>query len=347
MLGISIYPGMDYSVDELKDYMKRANDLGIKTMFTSAHIPEVGDNFLEDFKSILEESSRLGFTSIVDISKDYYDKLDMKEYKIDYLRFDFGFTMEEMAKISREKNFGISINATTLTEKEIEEYTKFGGDLSKVNACHNFYPRRDTGISEELFVEKNNFIKEYGIKTMAFIPSQNKKRGPVYEGLPTLEKHRYLKAIVSAQHLMKLGVDYIIIGDEMASDEELKALASLNDDITTIPIILSEGLKENELELLKATHTNRMDPGEYAIRSQESRLIRRNTIIQNNTVKRNKYSVTIDNKLYERYQGELQILKKDFHEDSRVNVVGDGSDGALLIDNLEPGEKFNFYIINK
>ncbi|MBC8591317.1 MupG family TIM beta-alpha barrel fold protein [Wansuia hejianensis] len=344
MIGISIYAGLDYSKKELLEYMNRANDLGVRTMFTSAHIPEVKENFLEDFKSILEESSKLGFTSIVDISKNYYEKIDIKNYKIDFLRFDYGFTFEEMAKIIKENSFGASINATTLTEEEVNEFIKHGVDMSKVNACHNFYPRRDTGISEELFIEKNKFIKKYGMNTLAFIPSQNKKRGPVYEGLPTLEKHRYLKAIVSAQHLMKLDTDFIIIGDQMASDEELKALSSLKKDVTTLPIILSDGLGNIELELLKATHTNRMDPGEFVIRSQESRLIKNGDIIQKNTIKRDKYAVTIDNILYNRYEGELQILKKDLHEDNRVNVVGDASEGALLIDNLAPGERFNFYI---
>jgi hypothetical protein len=345
MIGVSIYPGMDSSIEEILDYMNKAYSLGIKTLFTSAHIPEVKENFLKDFKRVLEESSRLGFTSIVDISKNYFDELDMRKYKIDYLRLDFGFTIEETAKISKEYDFGISVNATTLTEEEINEFIKYGGNVEKINACHNYYPRKDTGVSEELFIEKNKFLKKFGVKTLAFVPSQYRRRGPMYEGLPTLEKHRYLNSMISAQHLMDLGIDYVIVGDEMSSDEELKNLSALKKDTILLPIKLLSNLTEVELDLINKSHTNRMDPGEYVIRSQESRLIKRGRIIQNNIANRRKYYLTIDNELYGRYEGELQILKKDFEADNRVNVIGDCSEGSILIDNLKPGDKFKFHIL--
>lgn len=346
MLGISVYAGMENKIEDIVDYIDKAYKLGIKTVFSSAHIPEVDENFERDFETILEECSKRNMTTIIDISKGYLDRLDLEKYKIDYLRLDYGFTIKEAATMSQEYGFGISVNATTFSEKEIKEFEKYGGDINKINACHNFYPRRGTGISEELFIEKNKLFNDYGVKTMAFIPSNHIKRGPVYEGLPTIEMHRDVLPIVSAQHLLDLGVDYVVIGDAMASDRELEELSLIKEGTKLIPIKINEGLSDVELDLLKQVHTNREDPGAFAIRSQESRLIKDGKIKpKNNDLSRTKYSVTIDNEGYDRYEGELQILLKDLEVDNRVNVVGNGSDSSILIDRLKPGEKFKFIIM--
>ncbi len=344
MIGISVYAGMDNSIEEILQYMEKANDLGIDLLFTSAHIPEVKKNFMKDFETILNLSTKLGFTTIVDISKGYFDQLDFSKYKIDYIRLDYGFTLEEAAKMTQKHDFGISVNATTFDKNQIEEFIKYGGKVGKINACHNFYPRKHTGISEELFIEKNKIFNECGIKTMGFISSHYRRRGPVYEGLPTLEKHRELNPIISAQHLLQLGLDYIIIGDSMASTEELEILSSIRKDIILLPIELKDNLTEVELDLLQHVHTNRSDPGEYVIRSQESRLIKKGKIIPNNNgIARNTYSVTIDNEKYNRYEGELQILQIGLPSDERVNVVADAKEAKLLIDYLVPNKKFKFF----
>lgn len=346
MFGISVYAGMENNIEEIIEYMNRAYSLGLNTIFTSAHIPETNESFKKDFEKILEHASKLGFLTMVDISKNYFDSLDIKKYNIDYLRLDYGFTLEEIAQMTQNYSFGITVNATTFVKQDIEKFISYGGRIDKINACHNFYPRKDTGISEDLLIEKNSIFRQYGIKTMAFIPSQYKRRGPVYEGLPTLEMHRNVKPLVSAQHLQRLGVDFIVIGDAMASEDEMKSLNCIKDDETVIPIRFSKDLSKTELEILNSTHTNRMDPGEFVVRSQESRLIKSGKIIPNNNIlPRKKYFVTIDNEKYKRYEGELQILKKDFDIDDRVNVVGDASEGNILIEMLKPGEKFSFYMV--
>ncbi len=345
MLGISVYAGMDNKVEDIIDYIDRASKLGIKTVFSSAHIPEVDENFERDFETILEECSKRDMTTIIDISKGYFDRLDIEKYKIDYLRLDYGFTIKEAALMSQKYGFGISVNATTFSEEQIKDFKKYGGDINKINACHNFYPRKGTGISEELFIEKNKLFNQYGVKTMAFIPSNHIRRGPVYEGLPTMEMHREILPIVSAQHLLDLGVDYVVIGDAMASDKELKDLSLIKEDLKLIPLKINKDLSDIELDLLKEIHTNREDPGAFAIRSQESRLIKKGKISpKNNDLPRKKYSVTIDNEGYGRYEGELEILLESLETDSRINVVGNGDRGAILIDKLKPGEKFKFIL---
>ena len=45
-------------------------------------------------------------------------------------------------------------------------------------------------------------------------------------------------------------------------------------------------------------------------------------IAPNHTIERKKGSLTLDNLLYQRYSGEMQITRKDYKRDSRVNVLG-------------------------
>ncbi|MFT9497969.1 phospho-sugar glycosidase domain-containing protein [Anaerosolibacter sp.] len=87
------------------------------------------------------------------------------------------------------------------------------------------------------------------------------------------------------------------------------------------------------------------DPGEYVIRSQEAREWKDGKIFAVNTLERYRNCVTIDNEGYKRYEGELQILKKQMEKDDRVNLVAEARNAEVLIDMLKPGEKFAFEIM--
>ncbi|MEC9490161.1 MAG: phospho-sugar glycosidase domain-containing protein [Halanaerobiales bacterium] len=54
--------------------------------------------------------------------------------------------------------------------------------------------------------------------------------------------------------------------------------------------------------------------------------------------------MTIDNHKYQRYEGDLQILKKGFLADEKINVVGDAGKAAVIIEKIKEGEKFKFKI---
>ncbi|MBB6217361.1 hypothetical protein HNQ80_003480 [Anaerosolibacter carboniphilus] len=345
MIGISVFAGMGTSLEENLQYMQTANRTGIKYLFTSCHIPEARNTSKDELAVILKEASQLGMYIIMDISKSYFEERELEKYPIHSLRLDFGFSTREIAEMTRRFGFNITLNASTLEQEEIEKILEYGGEISKITACHNYYPRRDTGISEQLFVQRNNTLKGYGIKTMAFIPSQFRKRGPIYEGLPTLEKHREMEPSIAAQHLVRLGADIVMIGDAMASEGELKRLGKLRKEIMMIPIKLEKNIGESEKKLLGFIHTNRTDPGEYVIRSQEAREVKDGKIHPRNTLERYKNCVTIDNDGYKRYEGELQILKKEMAKDDRVNVVADASSAEILVHLLQPGEKFVFEIM--
>jgi len=341
MVGISLYTGIGYSLADNLQYLEKAYSLGVKEAFTSLHIPEADCNVYKEAEEILLKAKQLGIAVTADISKHYMDRLDIKKYDIYALRLDFGFSASEIASMSRKLPFRIQLNASTVSEQYLDELIQNGAEMSNMEVCHNYYPRNNTGISYGLMMERNRCFLEHGLRIAAFIPLQHERRGPLHEGLPTLECHRSLRPVISAQHLLHSGIDTVYIGDAFASDAELKSIAGLKRDVYTIPVKLI-GPSSEELRILSGVHTNRMDPGEHVIRSQEARLKKLGRIKSNNTDQRKRYSVTIDNEGYLRYEGELQILKTELQADDRVNVVGDASEAGLVIEMIKPGEAFEF-----
>ncbi len=341
MFGISLYTGMGYSLSDNLEYMEKAAGLGIEEVFTSFHIPEADSNIYEEAEEILSKAKELGMRVTADISKRYMDKLEMSKFDIHTIRLDFGFSVSEIAAMSGKLPFRIQLNASTVTKEYMDDLIKCGANTDKIEVCHNYYPRRDTALALELFLERNRCFKEHGLKIAAFIPLQHQRRGPLHEGLPTLECHRDMRPIISSQHLLHSGVDTVYIGDAFATEAELKSLAAIRREVFTIPMeVFNPG--DVEKHLLSCAHTNRMDPGENVIRSQEARLQKNGRITRCKAVQRKRYSVTIDNEGYLRYEGELQILKKELPPDIRVNVVGDASEAGLLIEMIKPGDTFEF-----
>lgn len=344
MLGISVYAGLEISLEENIKYLEEAEELGIKNVFLSLHIPEVNNNFLNEIRELLLAIKRLDLNLTADISKKYYKNLDLNKFNFKALRLDFGFTNQEIAELSQNSNYKINLNASTLTESDLKSIIAAGANLENFEASHNYYPRPETGLSEKLLVKKNKFLKKYGLKIAAFVPAKYQKRPPIKAGLPTLEKHRFLSPLVAAQDLLKLGIDKVYIGDSRASSENLKDFADITKELIIIPIEAYEKITEEEKRLLKLTHKNRQDPGEYLIRSETARKNIKSKIEAHNNFKRFKYTVTIDNFKYQRYEGDLNILKKEYPADKKINVVADAGKAAVIIEKIKEGDKFKFKI---
>lgn len=340
MFGISIYNGMEYSLKENLKYLEIAHSYGVKTIFTSLHIPEADKRVFEETKELLRSCRELGVQVIADVSKGFLDKFDLSQYNIYALRLDFGFSQEEIVSFTRDYPFKTQINGSTISREYLLQLREMGAGLENMEAGHNYYPRRDTGISYDLLIERNRIFKEFGLKVMAFVPSgRGEKRGPIYEGLPTVEAHRDINPLIAAQHLMLADVDSIIIGDALAPEEELRNLMEIDRDVITIPY-RPLNPTEAEQQILSGIHTNRMDPGEFVIRSQEARERKTQPIIRKEPLERKRYFITIDNERYLRYEGELQIMKRNHLPDERVNVVGDATEAGILIDLIRPGMSF-------
>ncbi len=143
-----------------------------------------------------------------------------------------------------------------------------------------------------------------------------------------------------------MGVDSVFIGDSLPFDKELAILASLKTDQVTLRMkILTNNIWLREK--LRQTFTARIDEARDAIRAQEGRtLLGGGAIEPYNTVERLVGSITVDNKEYGCYMGELQIIKKAQAADKRTNVVGQilRNEEFLLVF-ITPGRKYGFEII--
>lgn len=357
-LGFSVYFGLDNTMKENINLLINAQRLGFTRIFTSLHIPEANYEVLKsEVKEFFKLAKEKNMDIISDISPNTFkflelENMDLKglmELGVKTIRIDFGYTEDEIAKMSKNP-YGIKIqlNASTVTREFFEKLDKYNPDYKNIDALHNFYPRRGTGISEECMLEKNKMMHKRGIKVCAFVQSNNRKRSPLRDGLPTLEDHRDLEVREAANHLFALGNDSVFIGDSLPSLEELKDLSRLKEDAVELDIELK--VKDSVItKLLAEVYSSRTDDARDAIRAAESRLSLGTDIINPlNTVDKKYGDVTIDNIDYQRYMGELQILKVSQKADKRTNVVASVLHNRLyLLKYIKSGKKFYFNIINK
>jgi hypothetical protein len=175
-----------------------------------------------------------------------------------------------------------------------------------------------------------------------------KKRAPLFEGLPTLEDCRNFSVDLSARYLAALGTDFIIIGDGLPTEEECVALSS----ITENEVIIKAKLLTDDLttvELLKNTFTRRPDISKSVIRAVEGRKFLKQmggTIEPENSAERNFGDITIDNKNFGRYAGEIQIVEDVLPADERVNIVARIIDEEIFLTSyISPTQKFSFRFV--
>ena len=328
MLGQSIYVSRfdDSFVPEEK----------VDFYFTSMHIAEeFNDEFKDKATKLLRVLNDYNKKIILDISprgvealgyKDIYELLD--NIHIDVLRLDFGFTEEEILSIS--DHITIGINAST---NDYSLGLKIKERGNRVIAIHNFYPRPETGLDVDFFNMRNSQLRNMGIELMAFIQGED-LRGPLFEGLPTLESQRYMKPYVAYMEMKYLyGLDNILIGDLGISAQQIELINTAEkESIVLLPCTIDGKYSE----YLNRDFTVRDDSPDKLLRIKESRMYAsfNKEIEPENTVKRIRGSITIDNKRYLRYSGELQILKKDYPVCDKVNVIGHIADEYLELLNL-------------
>jgi hypothetical protein len=351
--GISVYVGLGYKEDAVREYLLCAHQYGYSRIFTSLHIPEAdSQTILQEFTHMAQYARQLGFRITADISPLSYKSLDIApgnidslcRLGIDTLRLDFGFNLQETAQLMEKSELTIELNASTINEKILSAILGEGIDPARLRACHNFYPRPETGLSYRLFTERSQLFRSYGIPVAAFIASHHNPRGPIYEGVPTLEQHRYLNPVTAAKHFLasKL-VDAVLFGDPFASPEELAGVASLDERYIELAVETKPGISNLERDILLARHTNRNDPGEHVIRSQEARSLCREPIMKRLPLPRPCGAVTIDNVDYLRYMGELQVVCHELPLDARTNVVAQVIQEELfLLEFIQPGSSFCF-----
>lgn len=356
--GVAVYPGGGASWAAGEALLAEASRLGFQRVFTSLHIPENDmAGGIRWLRELVSRAAPLGLQVIADIAPGVLRELgaspdDMRpvaELGLAAVRLDYGFTAGEIARMSRNGHgLRIVLNASTLSASLLEESAAHGLDPAGLAACHNYYPRPETGLSLAWVIERSRLARRFGLPVMAFVASRHGRRGPLHRGLPTVESHRDISPGRAAAILWATGcIDTVLCGDPGPSGDELRAIAA-EAEIGALPlrVVPAPGLGSEERRLLfEVVHRNRDDPAELVLRSAASRAYATpgTEITPRNNVARPRYTVTVDNEGYLRYSGELQVALCDLPADPRVNVLGHlvPGDGPLLA-LIGPGARFRF-----
>lgn len=349
MFGFSVFLGSDMS-QETENYLVEMSQNGFVGIFTSMHIPEDDQSqYVSRITNLGKLAKQQQLNLMVDISTKGLATLGMDingdlnkitDFGITGLRMDYGIPMKTIAHVSHQLTVGL--NASTLSLDDVAELKKYDAQFSNMEFWHNYYPRVETGLERDDFIKKNVWLKELGGKIISFTPGDKVLRGPLFCGLPTLEEHRFRHPLAAGiDMLTECLVDEVYIGDEQISVETMNQFKYYQEH--QIIQLNSQFNTEDYQELLTDVHTNRMDTARDVVRSQEARFKELPFINQLNTIERFKGAITLDNHLYDRYAGELQIVKNELAADPRVNVMGKVMDKDLdLIKWITAGQKYQF-----
>ncbi|EPI01446.1 hypothetical protein D920_00482 [Enterococcus faecalis 13-SD-W-01] len=350
MFGFSIFMNDDLTTEK-RAYIQKMAANGFTGIFTSMHIPEDdAASYKQRLEELGKEAQRHHLDLMVDISGDAltragfsFENLDpLKEIGVTGLRMDYHLSNEQIANWSHQ--IKISLNASTITQQDIEELQKYKADFSQLEAWHNYYPRPETGLDKTWFSEKNDWLKLQGMKVQAFVPGDETLRGPIFAGLPTLEEHRGINPLAAALDLMQCSTDLVYIGDGGLTEYVQEQFRAYQEE-QLILLTVKPVAKENYTYIL-GKHVNRQDEARDVIRSAEARFKEIPHIPQNQTIERTKGSVTVDNENYLRYMGEIQIVKNPLPADERVNVAAKIIDSDIaLIDHIHAGT--NYQLMSK
>lgn len=357
-LGISIYP--EHSTKEKDDaYMKLASKYGFRRIFTCLlSVNQSKKELMNEFSDFMNRAHSYGFEVAVDTNPKVFELLEatplnlqpFADMGVDILRLDGHF--DDFSDVAITHNpFQIKIEFNGSSDASIDHLLKHGADIHNMVVCHNFYPQRHSGLSWETFMTFNQKWKSLGLRTAAFVSSNEKDTfGPwnVSAGLPTCELHRGLPIDVQARHLLACGmIDDIIIGNAFASEEELKALSLVDMSKITMRIDIEENLSEIEEQILFGMlHSGRHDAPRDILRSCLSRDLYRSKDIPFRKIEDthlHRGDVIIINNNLAHYRGELQIILHDIENDGERNLVAKlQKDELLILEQLKPDFIFGF-----
>lgn len=351
MLGISVYLGEEKIADQAVR-IRKMYDNGFRSIFTSLHIPEDDHSVYRDqLISLGQLAKHLGMELMADISPASLKSLgynwenagELLNWGLTGLRIDYGVDEKTIVQLSQQMR--VALNASTIDIDALHRMKEQGLKLEAVEAWHNFYPRRETGLGWNDFIKRNAWLKQAGLTVMAFIPGDEKLRGPLFEKLPTVERHRNYSPFAGFMEFQHEGnVDKILIGDISIGDQSLKQFKAYQQQTVLLRCRVHAEADRYIVNELPELHTNRADHARDVIRSVESRsyaTIGKGQITPRYCAERPKGTITIDNERYLRYQGEVQITKTNLPADERVNVLGKVIDEDLaLLPFIQANQKF-------
>lgn len=359
IVGTSFYLGIpDSTRHSAYDCVEIAADLGIQHFFTTVQMPEadiVGT--LDEFRRIGTMCTRRELRVMADahpiafrrVGGSVRDLEPFREIGITDLRLDAGFGDEAVQElISAAKNVGMAlvINASPQTPESLGELKRRGLQLKGAVACHNYYPRMESGMSARYLAGQASLLHAEGMLVMGFVASQKHHRYITNEGLSTLERHRYVDPHRACRELLSRGwCDQVYIGDQTDDEQELRKLVEAGQNPH---LILRVAVREDANPAASAIAFGRLHqhlPQEFEVtyRSRGDRQYTGVDVVEppRTAVARPRGTVAVDTVLFPRYAGEIHIAKVDLPADFRTTVVGRVvADDLVLLDAIEPRTEF-------
>ena len=350
MFGFSIFLNESLT-KETKQYIAEMAQTGFSGIFTSLHIPEDdASHYRKRLTDLGDIAKSYHLDLMVDISGDaltragfsFHQTQELIEIGVTGLRMDYHISNQQIAELSQK--ISIALNASTITEMDIQELRKAGADFDHLEAWHNYYPRPETGLDKNWYHTKNLWLRSQGFTIQGFVPGDKKFRGPLFKGLPTLEEHRGMHPLAAALDLLK-DTGKVYIGDSGLSEEVLDQFSFY---IKEKSLKLSVEVYDEQIEYVLGDHINRQDEARDVVRSAEARFKKIPHVRPLPAQERTVGSVTIDNANYLRYMGEIQIVKRKLAADEKVNVVGRVTKkDQALIEHIKAGQKFSLESVEK
>lgn len=305
-IGCSLYPTTFQN--NLPDWIGKGS-----LVFTSAQLPQTTHQNLKNLIDAVHAQNGQVVVDINDRTADqlgYKDEAEMqKDLDIDMFRLDDGYSLDQTLALCKERP--IAVNASTHTKEEIEKLLAANSDNLFI---HNFYPRPETGLDIETFEKINRYIPDD--RLIAFINGDSELRGPVFEGLVTLEDQRSKPPYLNYVQLRHLGIKNILVGDPGLSQAQAKMIRLAAGGIFSIPCELADP------EMYGKVYQTRFDSPVLLKRLLHTRAPLTEPVGPGPVEERFKGAITQDNLHYGRYQGEISITGKALPADERVNVIG-------------------------
>ena len=305
MIGRSIYFSEEF---DLEDEIDISKDFDI--LFTSIHFPQSQEVF-EKFKKLYQKARENKVRLCVDLNKDvldkYQDLLDMDMI----IRLDYGFNEKMIADLSQKSK--ISINASTVSYDFLKNIAKHNPNPSNIIAIHNFYPLVYSGLADEFFKKQNDLIRSFGFKLGAFLAGDEKLRGPIFEGLPTIEKYRKENPFIGYLRFKNIDkLDLIILSEGTSKKVRDNIINYERDRKINLDVNLIDQYKDLE------GFRQRMDVSDFILRNEREKKVIEDK--GNFFIKRG--DILILNENSGRYSGEIEIAKKDLGNDPNRNIIG-------------------------